>query len=100
SGPRLTTSRDWLRAGGRVLPLVGTTYMASDVHRNFLFAPNPALWERDFAELQRHGVNIVRTGLWFGWAKALQPGGAPREPILRALEAHVHAAARHALLAA
>src|SRR5206468_3840152 len=61
AGPHVTVSRDWLRADGRVLPIVGTTYFASDVHRNFLFAPNPPRWDRDFAEMKRHGVNIVRT---------------------------------------
>jgi hypothetical protein len=49
AGPRLSVSRDWIRADGRVFPVVGTTYMASDVHRKFLFEPNPAVWDRDSA---------------------------------------------------
>ena len=47
-GPRLEVSRDWLRRDGRPFPVVGTTYMASDVHRKFLFEPNPHVWDRDF----------------------------------------------------
>ncbi len=98
-GPRISVSRDWLRRDGRVFPVVGTTYMASDVHRSFLFAPNPMVWERDFADMQRHGVNFVRTGLWFGWDQALVNGkhrpGPPTESVLRALEAYVQSAARH-----
>src|SRR5262249_43813980 len=45
-GPRLSASRDWIRQDGHVLPVIGTTYMASDVHRKFLFEPNPHLWDR------------------------------------------------------
>ncbi|MEO1088169.1 MAG: hypothetical protein AAFY88_28385, partial [Acidobacteriota bacterium] len=59
SGEPVTASRDWLRVGGEVLPVVGATYMASDVHRKFLFEPDPALWDRDFAEMRRLGVNFV-----------------------------------------
>jgi hypothetical protein len=97
-GPRLAVSRDWIRRDGRVFPIVGTSYMASDVHRSFLFAPNPIVWDRDFAEMKRQGVRFVRTGLWYGWNKAVAPGkepGTPAEAVLRALEAYVHTAARH-----
>ena len=45
AGPRVTASRDWLRKDGKVFPVVGTTYMASDVHRKFLFEPNPHVWD-------------------------------------------------------
>jgi hypothetical protein len=95
SGPRLTVSRDWLRSDGRVLPIVGTTYMASDVHRKFLFEPNPDLWERDFAQMARRGINLVRTGLWTAWSRAMLDPGAFDESALLALDAYVLTAARH-----
>jgi len=97
SGPRLTASRDWLRRDGRVFPVVGTTYMAGDVHRKFLFEPNPAVWDRDMAAMRRAGVNFIRTGLWTGWGRLMSDPGAVDENALRAIDAFVLTAARHDL---
>jgi hypothetical protein len=97
AGPKLSVSRDWLRRDGRVFPLVGTTYMASDVHRKFLFEPNPLAWDRDFAEMARRGVNFVRTGLWTGWSRAMLDPGAIDDGVLWALDAYVLTAARHGI---
>jgi hypothetical protein len=97
AGPRLTASRDWLRRDGRVMPVVGTTYMASDVHRKFLFEPNPAVWDRDFARMQKLGVNLVRTGLWTAWDRVMLDPGAVDENVLSALDAYVLGAARHGI---
>jgi hypothetical protein len=98
AGPTLTVSRDWLRADGRVMPVVGTTYMASDVHRKFLFEPNPAVWDRDFAYMKAQGVNMVRTGLWTGWSRVMIDPGAVDENVLSALDAYVLTAAKHGIL--
>ena len=98
SGPRLSVSRDFLRRDGAAMPVVGTTYMASDVHRKFLFEPNPHVWDRDFREMARQGVNFVRTGLWTAWSRAMLDPGAPDEGVLSALEAYVQTAARHGIL--
>jgi hypothetical protein len=94
-GRPLTVSRDWIRRDGRPFPVVGTTYMASDVHRKFLYEPNPHVWDRDFREMSRQGVNFVRTGLWTGWSRAMLDPGAIDEGVLSALEAYVQSAARH-----
>lgn len=98
SGPKITVSLDWLRKDGVVFPIVGTTYMASDVHRKFLFEPNPYLWNRDFATMREQGVNFVRTGLWTGWQRAMLDPGAIDEATLRALDAYVMTAARHGII--
>jgi hypothetical protein len=95
SGPRLTVTRDWLRRDGQVFPLVGTTYMASDVHRKFLFEPNPHVWDQDFAEMKRQGINFVRTGLWTAQGRLMLDPGAVDEAALSALDAFVLTAARH-----
>jgi hypothetical protein len=97
SAPALSASRDWLRKAGAVFPLVGTTYMASDVHRKFLFEPNPHVWDTDFAEMARRGVNFVRTGLWTAWGRAMLDPGAIDEGVLLALDAYVQTAARHGI---
>ena len=96
-GPRLSVSRDWIRADGRVMPIVGTTYMASDVDRKFLFEPNPHLWDQDFAVMQQRGINFVRTGIWTGWSRVMLDPGAIDEGVLSALEAYVQTAARHGI---
>jgi hypothetical protein len=93
-GPALSVSRDFLRKDGRPFPIVGTTYMASDAHRQFLFEPNPDTWDRDFAEMKRSGVGFVRTGLWTAWSRAAKDG-VVRPEVLDALEAFVLTAQRH-----
>ncbi|HEY3052871.1 MAG TPA: hypothetical protein VGK04_05715 [Thermoanaerobaculia bacterium] len=92
ASPRMTVSRDWMRRDGKVFPIVGTTYMASDVHRRFLFEPNPHVWDRDFALMQRLGINFVRTGMWMGWSRATD------ESFLRAIDAYVQTAAKHGII--
>ncbi|HSN68480.1 MAG TPA: hypothetical protein VLV48_04505, partial [Thermoanaerobaculia bacterium] len=98
SAPPLTVSRDWLRRGGAVFPVNGTTYMASDVHRKFLFEPDPHVWDRDFAAMAKLGINFVRTGVWTGWSRAMLNSGAIDEGFLRALDAYVQSAARHGIV--
>jgi len=98
AGAPVTVSRDWLRRDGEVFPVIGTTYMASDVHRKFLFEPNPHVWDRDFAQMARLGVNFVRTGVWTAWSRAMLNSGAVDEGFLRALDAYVQSAARHGIV--
>ena len=97
TGPRLSVTRDWLRRDGQVFPILGTTYMASDVHRKFLFEPNPHVWDRDFAEMKRQGINFVRTGLWTAHGRVMLDPGAVDENVLSALDAYVLTAARHGI---
>ncbi len=93
----LRASGEWFARQGQPLPIVGTTYMAGRVHRQFLWQPNPAIWERDFAAMQAAGINFVRTGVWTGYEQIMLEPGIVREDILRALEAFLHSAARHSI---
>ncbi len=93
--PVIAASRDWLTKDGRPWPVVGTTYMDSEIHRKFLFEPNPARWEADFAWMKSEGVNYVRTGFWTAWQRAMLDSGAVDPSILDALEAYVQVAARN-----
>ncbi|MGH9457371.1 MAG: hypothetical protein ACRD2J_06990 [Thermoanaerobaculia bacterium] len=98
AGPRITVSRDWLRRDGDVFPVIGTTYMASDVHRKFLFEPDPHVWDRDFARMAELGINFVRTGIWTGWSRVMLNPGVVDEAVLRALDAYVQTAAKHGIV--
>lgn len=101
AGPKLGVGRDWITKDGKAFPIVGTTYMASDVHRYFVFEPNPVAWDADFDEMQKRGINFVRTGLWTAWSRVIgEHAGAYviDEGVLSAVEAFVETAARHGIL--
>ncbi len=98
AGPRLTVSRDWFRLDGKVFPIIGTTYMAADQHRKFLFDPNPLLWDEDFRQMSRLGINFVRTGIWTGWRRIMNAAGSMDEGAQRSLDAFVQCAARHNIM--
>jgi hypothetical protein len=63
-GKPLTADKHFFYRDGEVFPVTGTTYMASDKHRRFLFEPNPWIWDGDFRAMKQAGVNMVRTGIW------------------------------------
>lgn len=83
----LTVDNHFFYRDGQVFPVTGTTYMASDVHRQFLFDPNPFVWDNDFREMKEAGVNMVRTGIWTGWKKYMPEVGRVNEVTLRAFDA-------------
>ncbi|MBY0444065.1 MAG: hypothetical protein K2Q15_02510, partial [Burkholderiales bacterium] len=70
-GQPLCAGRDYFTRGGKPVPIVGMTYMASDVHRKFLQLPNPEAWDRDMAEFARMGINYIRTGIWTAWRQVM-----------------------------
>ena len=86
-GKPLTVDKHFFNRDGKVFPVTGTTYMASDVHRRFLFEPNPLVWDRDFHAMKEAGVNMVRTGIWTGWKKYMPEPGKVNEGVLRAFDA-------------
>lgn len=96
--PQITVSKDWLRKDGKVFPVIGTTYMASDVHRKFLFEPNPYIWMKDFERMKRSGINFIRTGLWNSWSRIMLDRGAVDESFLRALDAYVMTAVKNEIV--
>ena len=94
-GRPLTVDNHFFYRGGEVFPVTGTTYMASDVHRRFLFDPNPAIWEYDFGQMKYAGVNMIRTGIWTGWKKYMPSVGQVDEAVLRAFDAFLLTAHKH-----
>ncbi|MNH96335.1 Beta-galactosidase [compost metagenome] len=96
-GEPLTCDRDYFHKDGRPFPLVGMTYMTSDVARNFLFLPNVAIWDRDMGAMKKAGINYIRTGIWTGYRQMMLLDGHPSEEILRAIDAFVMTAKKHDL---
>lgn len=94
SGPKLTVGPDYFELDGKPLPVVGTTYMSSDVSRLYLLLPNAYVWDRDMAQIRAAGLNMIRTGLWTAWQHELAPEGQMSEASLRKIEAFLMCA-RH-----
>jgi len=62
SGPTVSVQDDYFVRDGHTELVAGTTYMASDVQREFFLDPNPYVWDRDMAEIRTAGFNMLRTG--------------------------------------
>ncbi|MDQ6417948.1 beta-galactosidase [Paenibacillus sp. LHD-117] len=97
SGEVLECGRDYFVRGGRPVPIVGMTYMTSDVSRKFLHLPNVERWERDMAEMKRAGINLIRTGIWTGYRTIMFTDGHVVEDVMRAIDAFILTAKRHEL---
>ena len=86
-GKPLTVDKHFFYRDGKVFPVTGTTYMASDVHRRFLLDPNPFVWDNDFRAMKDAGVNMIRTGIWTGWKNYMTENGKMNDAMLRAFDA-------------
>ncbi len=95
SGPVVTLNQNFFLVDGKPLPIVGTTYMASDVQRQYLMQPDPFVWDRDFAQMHDNGINMIRTGLWTAWDQVMKEPGVVQESALRNLEAFLMTARRY-----
>jgi hypothetical protein len=96
-GSPLTTNRDYFEKEGKPFPVVGMTYMTSDVARKFLFMPNAAVWDKDMAQMKKACINMIRTGIWTAWRNMMFVDGHPSEEVLRALDAFMLTAKKHRL---
>lgn len=97
SGRKVGVTSDSFTIDGRPILVAGTTYMASDVQRQFLSLPNPYVWDRDMAEIEAAGLNTIRTGLWTGWDEFMKQPGEVSEQMLQSLEAFFLTARAHHL---
>ncbi len=97
TGSALGVHDDFLSLGGKPFFPVGTNYFTTEENGwDFSGPRNAAVWERDFADMERHGVNFVRTGVWMSNAKFVEPStGEANERFLRNFEAFLAAAQRH-----
>ncbi|CAM4340908.1 hypothetical protein FHS16_002574 [Paenibacillus endophyticus] len=96
-GSPVTCERDYFIKDGRPMPVVGMTYMTSDVARKFLFLPNASVWDRDMAQMRKAGINWIRTGIWTAYRNVMQVDGHASEEALRSIDAFLLTAKRHDL---
>ncbi|WP_307728753.1 beta-galactosidase [Alkalicoccobacillus plakortidis] len=96
-GSPLIANRDYFEKDGKPFPIVGMTYMTSDVARKFLFMPNALVWDQDMAQMKQAGINHIRSGIWTAWRQIMYVDGHPYEEVLRAIDAFVLTAKRHDL---
>jgi len=97
TGPVLGVSGDFLTLDNKSFFPVGTNYFTTEENGwDFSGPRNAAIWEKDFAEMEAHGVSFVRTGVWMPNAKFIEgnTGGAD-ERFMRNLEAFLLCAHRH-----
>ncbi|MBE0643341.1 MAG: twin-arginine translocation signal domain-containing protein [Bacteroidetes bacterium] len=86
-GSSIGRSAGMLTRAGAPFAVAGTTYMAGDVQRNFLLEPNPWVWRGDFHAMREAGINMIRTGIWYGWKRIMLEPGHCDEAVLRSMDA-------------
>lgn len=97
SGPKLTVGSDYFLLDGKPLPVVGTTYMASDVNRLYLYEPNADVWDKDMKQIHDAGLNMLRSGIWTSWDLLVKPDKSMTEEALRSIEAFLMTARQYEL---
>lgn len=98
SGAKLGVQRDFLTRDGTPFFPVGTNYFSTESDGwDFSGPRNAWVWEKDFDEMEHHGVTFVRTGVWMGNSRFVEgnAGGGVNERFLRNLEAFLLCAQRH-----
>ena len=97
SGPALGVRGDFLTKDGSPFFPLGTNYFTTEENGwDFSGPRNAAAWENDFADMERHGVTFVRTGVWMSNAKFVEPStGQVNERFLRNVEAYLLSARNH-----
>ncbi len=100
AGPALGVNGDFLTLDGKPFLPFGTNYFTTAGNGwDFSGPRNVWVWDRDFADMAAHGVNFVRTGVWFGHPKFVEPStGGANERFLRNLEAFLMCAHRHGIV--
>jgi hypothetical protein len=98
TGPVLATHGDFITRDGAPFFPVGSNYFSTESNGwDFSGPRNAWIWNRDFAEMEQHGVSFVRTGVWMPNGRFIEnnAGGGANERFLRNLEAFLLCAQGH-----
>ncbi len=100
TGPVFGAKGDFLTRDGNPFFPVGANYFSTEANGwDFSGPRNAWIWERDFAEMQKYGVNFIRTGVWGLNVRQLDPNTkGVTERFLRNLEAFLLSARRHNII--
>ena len=99
SGPVLGVNGDFLTRNGQPFFPFGTNYFTTEENGwDFSGPRNADVWERDFADMEKHAVSFVRTGVWMGQIKFLESDGGVSERFLRNVEAYLLCARQHNII--
>lgn len=100
TGPKLSVHGNFLNLGGKPFFPVGTNYFTTENNGWDFSGPRNALvWEHDFANMERHGVTFVRTGVWMSNNRFVEPStGGVNKRFLRNVEAYLAAAHQHHII--
>lgn len=97
AGPKLGVDGNFLSLGGKPFFPVGSNYFTTENNGWDFSGPRNALvWEHDFANMERNGVTLVRTGVWMPNTRFVDPAtGGVNKRFLRNLEAFLAEAQQH-----
>ena len=100
TGPVFGAKGDFLSRDGKPFFPVGANYFSTEANGwDFAGPRNAWIWERDFTEMQRYGVNFIRTGVWSLNTRQLDAANkGATERFLRNLEAFLLSARRHNII--
>lgn len=100
SGLALGVKGDFLTRHGKPFFPVGSNYFSTEENGwDFAGPRNAWIWERDFAAMEKRGVNFVRTGVWMTHLRMVEPlTDMVTERFLRNLEAFLLCAQRHNIM--
>jgi hypothetical protein len=97
TGPTLGVRDDFLTRDGAPFFPVGTNYFTTEEGGwDFASPRNAAVWNRDFANMERNHVTFVRTGVWMPNSGFIDAStGGVNQRFLRNVEAFLLCAQRH-----
>ncbi|HTV54678.1 MAG TPA: beta-galactosidase, partial [Terriglobia bacterium] len=97
SGPVLGVKDNFLTADGKPFFPFGANYFTTEnTGWDFSGPRNAWVWQKDFSAMQRHGVTFVRTGVWGGQGRFINPStGGASQRFLRNLKAYLLCARQH-----
>ncbi|MBQ9135335.1 MAG: beta-galactosidase [Lachnospiraceae bacterium] len=88
-------SADYCLVDGEITAILGTTHFVTDVYRECFYYMNTWLCNKELAQLQADGFNVLRSGNWVYIPAFYNEDGSIGERGIRALQTYFILAARY-----